>query len=230
MNKPNMEPAGINDDPMAAERELRLAELTRQALDEGYQAVEAALGPDGVRALVEERNTAQARVKELEGQLAEVKNSACLNCDRSLPPDGDCYGCAADKAWAENASLKAELAEANARAEIWEQNYATSNPSLYAVIRRAHDLVQAEKQRAETAEAQLAEADARLATLRQVVNRIAAQVGHPPIAQGEIGIESVAEAVARRLEYAREREETKEALGYADAALPPKVNGEGVKE
>jgi regulator of replication initiation timing len=38
------------------------ATTTRQALDEGYQAVEVALGPEGVRALVEERNTAQAQL------------------------------------------------------------------------------------------------------------------------------------------------------------------------
>lgn len=106
--------------------------------------------------------------KRLEAALAaaHARTGDCLNCGRGLPPDGDCYGCAADMAWAENASLKAHLAEANART----------------------------------------------ATLRKVINRIAAQVGHPPIAPGEIGIESVAEAVARRLEYAREREETLDSI------------------
>lgn len=48
-------------------------ELTRQSLDEGFHAVEVALGPEGVRALVEERNTAQARVKELEAENAKLR-------------------------------------------------------------------------------------------------------------------------------------------------------------
>jgi hypothetical protein len=48
--------------------------------------------------------------------------------------------------------------------------------------------------------------------LRRVVNRVAAQVGHPPIAPGELGIESVAEAVERHAAYAREREETLDSI------------------
>jgi hypothetical protein len=59
--------------------------------------------------------------------------------------------------------------------------------------------------RAEQAEAQLAEA-------HKVVNRCAAQVGHPPIAPGEIGIESVAEAVERHAAHAREREEALDSI------------------
>jgi hypothetical protein len=45
-----------------------------------------------------------------------------------------------------------------------------------------------------------------------VINRIAGQVGHPPIAEGELGIESVAEYLERRLEYAQEREETLDSI------------------
>lgn len=63
--------------------------------------------------------------------------------------------------------IEAQLAEADARADIWEKKYATSNPSLYAVIRRAHDLVRAEKQRAEQASAQAA-------TLRGVLAKVEA--------------------------------------------------------
>jgi len=50
------------------------------------------------------------------------------------------------------------------------------------------------------------------ARLRRVINRIAAQVGHPPIAPGELGIESVAEAVERHAAYAREHEETLDSI------------------
>jgi len=50
------------------------------------------------------------------------------------------------------------------------------------------------------------------ARLRRVINRIAAQVGHPPIASGELGIESVAEAVERHAAHAREREEALDSI------------------
>jgi hypothetical protein len=41
-------------------------------------------------------------------------NDECPLCDRLLPPDGDCYGCAADKAWEEIAALRERLARAEA--------------------------------------------------------------------------------------------------------------------
>jgi hypothetical protein len=41
-------------------------ELAQQALDDGYQAVEVAIGEDGVKTLVEAHNKAQARIRELE--------------------------------------------------------------------------------------------------------------------------------------------------------------------
>jgi hypothetical protein len=41
-------------------------------------------------------------------------NDECPVCDRLLPPDGDCYGCAADKAWVEIAALRERLARAEA--------------------------------------------------------------------------------------------------------------------
>jgi hypothetical protein len=44
-------------------------------------------------------------------------NDKCPVCDRLLPPDGDCYGCAADKAWEEIAALRKRLARAEAVAD-----------------------------------------------------------------------------------------------------------------
>jgi hypothetical protein len=41
-------------------------------------------------------------------------NDKCPVCDRLLPPDGDCYGCAADKAWVEITALRDRLARAEA--------------------------------------------------------------------------------------------------------------------
>jgi hypothetical protein len=41
-------------------------------------------------------------------------NDECPLCDRLLPPDGDCYGCAADKAWEEITTLRKRLARAEA--------------------------------------------------------------------------------------------------------------------
>jgi DNA repair exonuclease SbcCD ATPase subunit len=65
---------------------------------------------------------------------------------------------------------------------------------------------------AEAVKVVLAESEAQLAEARKVINRCAAQVGHPPIAPGELGVESVAEAVERRHAHAREREETLDSI------------------
>lgn len=62
------------------------------------------------------------------------------------------------------------------------------------------------------ADARIEELEEQLASARKVINRCAAQVGHPPIAPGELGIESVAEAVERHAAYAREREETLDSI------------------
>jgi hypothetical protein len=44
-------------------------------------------------------------------------NDECPLCDRLLPPDGDCYGCAADKAWEDLAASGERLARAEAVAD-----------------------------------------------------------------------------------------------------------------
>ncbi len=70
------------------------------------------------RAKREDVGAVFVKTGELEAALAEYYDEVraaledkgyCMNCGRSLPGDGDCYGCAADKAWAEIAQLRAAL-------------------------------------------------------------------------------------------------------------------------
>jgi hypothetical protein len=82
----------------------------------------------------------------------------------------------------ENEQLKATINALHDRYGLHEEEKWALLPEGVEVA----DHLIALTERAESAESQLA-------TLRAVINRIAAQVGHPPIAAGEVGLESVAE-------------------------------------
>jgi chromosome segregation ATPase len=95
-----------------AELEAKLA--ARQSLDEGYQAVESALGPEGVRALVEAHNKAQGRIKELEAENVRM----CGQVDDAVAQLG-----AETKRWLtavdEGVRLKAQLASERDEMAEW---------------------------------------------------------------------------------------------------------------
>jgi DNA repair exonuclease SbcCD ATPase subunit len=165
---------------------------------------------------------AEARIAEIEAQLEESDvelarkdeklQRFALGMQRHIER--------AEKAEAEAARLRAALEE------IAEGRYACGDDDCYAI-----DIAQValddgpedEKTIAALKEA-IKDPDVRTLSdpdcaalaehdeLRKVLNRIAAQVGHPPIAEGEVGVESVAESVERRLAYAREREAALESI------------------
>jgi len=52
---------------------------------------------------------AERRFAELAGENDRLREAECGRCGRSLPPDGDCHGCRADKLEAEVDRLRDEL-------------------------------------------------------------------------------------------------------------------------
>ena len=59
--------------------------------------------------LVLEIGDRQAEIERLKNQNEFLKNAECGECKRSLAPDGDCYGCQADKLQAEIERLKTKI-------------------------------------------------------------------------------------------------------------------------
>jgi predicted nucleic acid-binding Zn-ribbon protein len=88
---------------------------------EGYKAVTT---PETVKALVEERNKAQARIRELEAQLAEANARADIwerNYAASGDKDLDSIIAQKDKSWADYNAAIERAVEAEARAEAAEK-------------------------------------------------------------------------------------------------------------
>jgi hypothetical protein len=72
--------------------------------------------PDPVAMLADLR----ARLSASESECERLRDAECPKCGRSLPPDGDCYGCEVDRLNARNAELESEcerLRGKNARLE-----------------------------------------------------------------------------------------------------------------
>src|SRR5689334_6493708 len=84
------------------------------ALDDGYRAVEAAIGEDGVKTLVEAHNKAQKRIRELKTQLSAANQAIADLRDLAY---NRAPKIAAEQADKQAEELRAQLAEANARAE-----------------------------------------------------------------------------------------------------------------
>lgn len=57
-----------------------------------------------IDALTEERDQARSAADR-------IREALCLGCGRSLPPDGDCYGCEIDQARGESDRYRARLDE-----------------------------------------------------------------------------------------------------------------------
>jgi hypothetical protein len=78
--------------------ELETIERERDAL----KTENARLLNEKVREFVEDQIAMKHRVEMAEAQLVAVRDATCPTCGRSLPPDGDCYGCQVDRGDAEN--------------------------------------------------------------------------------------------------------------------------------
>jgi hypothetical protein len=127
-------------------------ELAQQALDDGYQAVEVAIGEDGVKTLVEAHNKAQARIRELEA-ARELWRKSEQGTLAQMAETNERF----EAALSTIRELEAQLAAQNIRA----------NERVADALKDRADMVD----RAVKAEAQLAEANYRV----QVHSDIAAE-------------------------------------------------------